>query len=100
MSKCCCEKYDVTQEEDFIMNNIQHQMLGKVQNYHPFCGSVFRHRIRYLEAAFGEKDGQIATLTAETEKYKAYWEWSRLADKMTFEAWNWQGGYMNRKETK
>jgi len=35
---------------------------------------------------------QITDLKAEGEKYKAFWEQSRLADQMTFNEYGWKGG--------
>ena len=59
MSRCCCGKYDATQEEDFLMNDTQHQMLGKSQSYDPFCGPMKDHRICCLEATIAEKEEAI-----------------------------------------
>ena len=33
----------------------------------------------------------IAKLKEENAKLRAFWEWSRLADKMTFEQYHWIG---------
>jgi len=33
----------------------------------------------------------IAKLKEENTKLRAFWEWSRLADKMTFEQYHWIG---------
>ena len=69
MSRCCCGKYDVSQDKDFLMNDTQHQMLGKDQNYIPFCGPKQRHLLYSLQASLTEKDKQIVALKAEVEKY-------------------------------
>jgi hypothetical protein len=42
-----------------------------------------------------ERDETIAAqhlLITELEKYQAFWEWSRLADKQAFEMYEWKGG--------
>ena len=39
-----------------------------------------------------EVDKQIAALEAQMEKYKAFWEQSRLADRQAFEMYVWKGG--------
>ena len=67
MGRCCCGKYDATQEEDFLMNDTQHQMLGKSQSYVPFCGPMKDHRIYCLEATIAEKEDQITSLEGDNE---------------------------------
>ena len=39
----------------------------------------------------------IAKLKEENTKLRAFWEWSRLADKMTFEQYHWIGKKANHE---
>lgn len=61
MNKCCCGKFTCSQDEDFILNDTRHQMLCKVQAYHPFCGSVISHKL-------AEAQAEIERLKKENER--------------------------------
>jgi len=44
----------------------------------------------YLENDLALKTERIAALKAEAAKHKAFWDQSRLADKQSFEAYDWK----------
>ena len=46
---------------------------------------------RLLNAGLNMAEDKIKELEAENKRLRAFWEWSRLADKMTFEQYHWIG---------
>ena len=42
------------------------------------------------EREIAELTARVGELEAENKKLMAFWEWSRLADKMTFERYYWK----------
>jgi hypothetical protein len=66
----------------------------KSKTYCAYCGATFNidsdaaHVTEHIRTC---PHHPMRELEAENKRLRAFWEWSRLADKMTFEQYHWIG---------
>lgn len=62
--RCCCGKYQELDEEDFIHNEVVHQVLGPPGN---FCGSKHTHMVVRFEKEIEKLKNKIEELESDPD---------------------------------